>query len=242
MAITINIDQMLKEARAVATGHFVYKALHNHGAGYIDKDKFPLIGASNFSDVLEATAERALLMGLDLSSSKKFGLLLPAYGAIKMGLTAAAYLERRTGTQIIVFETEVERDEKGKRYHIIPDNTKKMIMDIPLLGFEDIVNAGTTLREINDLAWKELMARIKAALSIIDRGGQNTRTLGIDGYYPYMRINMEQHDVREKVCPLCAAGIPIDTELGKGRGWVEMFGQPPYPPDMDFSEFWRKAA
>lgn len=240
--MSVDIKKMLQETKAVAAGHFVYKALHNHGGGYIDKDMFPFIGALNLVEILEAMAEKALNMGLNLSGHKEFALITPAYGAIKLGLPVAAYLERRTGVKIFVVETELEVAEGGKKHHIIPANQKKRIMGIPLIGQEDIVNEGTTIREVSDLFYKELQMRLYAALSIIDRGNQTATTLKIPHYYPYMRINMEQHDVRIAKCPLCAAGIPINTDLGKGGGWVNMFGQPPYPEGMDFSAFWAKAA
>jgi len=235
----MDVLKMLEEAKAVAAGHFVYKALHNHGAGYIDKDMFAKVGAQNLVEILEAEAEKALRMGLELEGKKEVALITPAYGAIKLGLPIAKYLEKRTGTRIIVIETEVERNEKGRRYHILPDNQKKMIMGLPVFGKEDITNDGTTLRELEALVKKELNISLFAALATIDRGGQTTKTLGIKAYYPYFRLDMTQHDVRVKPgCPQCAEGIPINTDLGKGEGWVKMFGQPPYPPGMDFSAFW----
>lgn len=235
----MNIINMLKKTKAVAEGHFVYKALHNHGAGYIDKDMFPFIGGQNLVELLEAEAENALDAGLNLSVYKEAVLILPAYGAIKYGLPIAAYLEKKTGTRIFVVETEVERDGTGKRYHVIPDNIKKRIKGLPVFSKEDIVNAGTTLREIHTLIKRELDVDIFAALSTIDRGGQTAESLGISSYYPFMRIDMTQYDVRSPGgCLLCQKGIPINIDLGKGEGWVKKFGQPPYPPDMDFSEFW----
>lgn len=236
----INVMQMMENTKALATGHFVYKALHNHGAGYIDKDMFPLIGARNLVMLLEAEAENALNSGLDLNGHMAAVLLTPAYGAIKYGLTLAAYIEKRTNVRIIVAETEVEKDESGKRRHFIPENVRQRILGLPVLCEEDIVNAGTTLREVNELVCKDLGTSLFAALAIVDRAGQTTETLGIPRYYPYMRINMDQHDVRTGPCPLCVAGVPINTDLGKGEGWVKMFGQPPYPADMNFSAFWEK--
>ena len=234
----IDVRQIMKNTKALATGHFVFKALHDHGAGYIDKDRFPLIGARNYSMLLEAEAENALNSGLDLSEYPAVALLTAAYGSIKQGLPLAAYLEKRTNVRIIVAETEVERNAAGKRYHVLPDNVKTMILGIPVLCAEDIVNDGTTVREINRLAIAELGTSLFGVLATVDRGGQTAATLNVPRYYPYMRVNMEKHDLRKGPCPQCVAGIPINTDLGKGEGWVKMFGQPPYPPDMDFSAFW----
>jgi len=237
----MDIYEMLAKAKAIAQGHFIYKALYMHGKAYIDKDQLPSVGAQNFVALLEAEAEKALNMGLTISHFKEVALITPAYGAIKLGLPIAAYLERRTGTKIIVLETEVERNAEGKRVHFIPDNQKKRVMGLPVIGAEDIVNKGITLRELRDLVIKDLNSSLFAAICIADRGGQTPKTLGIPHYYPYIRMTMVQYDVRKEECPDCKAGVPISTELGKGIGWVKMFGQPPYPPGMDFSAFWNSA-
>lgn len=236
----VDVMQMMRNTKALATGHFVYKALHNHGAGYIDKDMFPIMGARKLVMLLEAVADNALNSGLDFGQHQAAVLLAPAYGAIKYCLSLAAHIERLTNVRIVVVETELERDASGKRFHIIPDNVKKRILGLPVLCEEDIVNAGTTIREVNELIRRELATSLYAALSIVDRGNQTAETLNIPAYYPYVRINMDQHDVRTGPCPLCAEGVPINTDLGKGEGWVKMFGQPPYPNGMDFSAFWAK--
>ena len=67
----MNVIEILEKTKAVATGHFVYKARFTHGTGYVDKDMFPEIGAQNLVETLEAEAEKALNMGLDLSGLKK---------------------------------------------------------------------------------------------------------------------------------------------------------------------------
>lgn len=238
----IDILEMLTRTKAASKGHFVYKAGHNHGAGYIDKDRFPLIGAQNMVRVLDAMAEKAMKAGLNFGQHKSVGLITPAYGAIKLGLPLAAALERRTKYDICVIETEVERDANGKRYHVIAENQKQMVTGMPLIGVEDIINAGTTVHEINALTYKELGAKLSAMFCVIDRGGQTAKSLGVRYYYPYERIDMTQYDVRVSPgCPQCTAGVPINTDLGKGAAWVKMFGQPPYPPGMDFSAFWKAA-
>lgn len=81
--------------------------------------------------------------------------------------------------------------------------------------------------------------RIIAATCFADRGGQTAESLETEQYHPYFSKRIEQHDIRQKPCPQCQAGIPITTDLGKGKRWVAMFGQPPYPEGMDFSVFWR---
>ena len=77
-------------------------------------------------------------------------------------------------------------------------------------------------------------------MCFVDRNGLTAEALGVEKYYPYFVKEMKQYDVRKGSCPQCQAGIPITTDIGKGAEWVNMFGQPPYPKDTDFSKFWKK--
>lgn len=236
--------KMLESTGAVAEGHFVYKLMNMHGFAYIDKDRFPLVGAFNYCQILEAEADKAVDEGLGdlLSGIKKVALVVPAYGAIKQGLPLAAQIERRTGTRVIVFETEVERDGDGKRYHVIPENMREMVGGLPIIGADDITNNGKTNEELKPLIKKVLDSELIAFLATVDRGGQTAESLGLRGYFPYLRIQMDQHDCKIGPCPKCLAGVPINTDLGKGRIWVDKFGQPPYPSDMNFSAIWANEA
>ena len=110
----------------------------------------------------------------------------------------------------------------------------------PFIIIEDIVNNGTTISEVRELFEKEVGGEILAALCIVDRGGQTSESLGIKQYFPLMRVDMIQHDARNHACPLCLKGVPINTQLGKGKSWVNLFGQPPYARDTDFSALWKQ--
>lgn len=230
----------IKESNAVAKGHFVYKAGHNHGNLYINKERFPDMGARKLVELIRQVGINALDSGLDFGSAKKIGIIGPAYGAIPFSLTLAAYLEEQR-PDILFFpaRTQLVKDSKGKEYHIIPEKLQKDYQNGTFILHEDIVNKGTTMREVKILFKHAVSANIIAATCFADRGGQTAESLGIKQYYPYFAKKLEQHDIREKPCPQCQAGIPITTDLGKGKRWVAMFGQPPYPEDMDFSTFWK---
>ncbi len=133
----------------------------------------------------------------------------------------------------------METDVAGKKVHVIPEKFHVAYQGKPFIIVEDIVNNGTTIREGKAVCVKQVDGEVIAALSIAERGGQTTESLGVPQFFPLMRVNMVQYDVKKAVCPLCEAGIPINTILGKGKRWIELFGQPPYNPRADFSEFWK---
>ena len=58
---------IIETSGAAVTGHFVYKARYKHGPGYIDKEGFPEIGASNLTGAIFEVAENAMEMGFNPS-------------------------------------------------------------------------------------------------------------------------------------------------------------------------------
>lgn len=230
-----NIADILGSCNSVVKGsHLVYKK-GTHGREYIDKEQFSKLGARRLSEVLRIAVDCAINSGLEVIGKDMIGVVGPAYGAIPYTLTVAEALEGHFRSPLFFpARTEVVTE---KKIHIIPEKLLAMYAGKKFIGVEDIVNNGTTLRELRDLL-RTIGSEMFAAISIADRGGQTEKTLGIKQYFPGLRINMAQIDPREEICPQCAAGIPINTVLGKGSRWVKMFGQPPYPPGMDFSAFW----
>jgi len=230
---------ILRAADAVVdNGHFVYKA-GTHGSAYINKEKFPFLGALNLEKILIEAAENAARNGLDFKGDASVGVIGPAMGATPYPLTLAIAFEKLfPGTKFFPARTELEPDRDGKKIHLIPDKLAADYRNRDFIIFEDIVNNGTTIREVTKLF--SGIARVKAAICIADRGGQTAGSLGISEYYPWLRVDMTQYDAKD--CPICAQGTPINTILGKGKVWVNLFGQPPYPEDKDFSPFWEKSS
>lgn len=233
------IDKMLAESAAmVVDDHFVYKAGYMHGPAYLDKEKFSELGASNMVKMINAVGSNAL-DNCCVWPSEEIGILAPAYGALFFPLTLAAYLQKRTGMRFFPARTEVVPDPKNpeKKIHVIPEKRKDYYRGKNYIVFEDIVNNGTTIREAKDLFEKEVGANVFGAVCFADRGGQTAESLKLKWYYPLRRVDMVQYDVI-KGCPLCAAGMSLNTVLGKGKAWVKAFGQPPYKHGTDFSSFW----
>jgi orotate phosphoribosyltransferase len=231
--------EILSSANAIMDNdHFVYKA-GTHGSAYINKEKFPFLGARNLENILVATAENAVRNGLNLQGETSVGIIGPAMGATPYPLTLAVAFEKLfPGIIFFPARTELEIDKDGKKIHIIPEKLLSDYKGRCFMIFEDIVNNGTTIREVTNLFAG--IARVKAAICIADRGGQTAKSLGIAEYYPWLRVDMTQYDAKK--CPICARETPINVVLGKGNVWVKLFGQPPYPKDRDFSSFWGKVS
>lgn len=232
--------KFIEESGAIVQGHFVYKAGYAHGNLYVNKERFPFMGAKKLSELIRQVGYNALISGLDFGNQKEIGIIGPAYGAIPFSLTLAAFFEDRWSKRFFPARTQLAIDgDTGREYHIIPNKLLGDYQGGAFVILEDVVNNGTTIRETAKLFREVAGAKIIAALCFADRGGQTAESLGVDQYYPYFAKKMEQHDVRQAPCPLCQEGIPITTDIGKGGEWVAMFGHPPYPQHKDFSAFWK---
>lgn len=239
--MNLEIEKMLANSNTLIDGsHFVYKA-GTHGPTYINKEEFAFIGSDNLTWLLREVAFNATGKGIDFGDNSKVGIIGPAYGAIAFVLTIAHALERQYGGQYIFFpaRTELVVNKTGKKIHTIPEKLHPAYRGKAFVIAEDIVNNGTTIREVKKIFEREVNGRIIGVLSIVDRGGQTADSLEVPQYFPLIRIKMKQYDVRKEKCPLCDEGKPINILLGKGKRWVKMFGQPPYPKNTDFSAFWK---
>jgi len=236
----INVDEILQKSGAVVSGHLVYKA-GTHGLHYIDKERFVNLSAQELSVFIREVGINAILKGLQIpADAERIGIIGPAMGAIAYSLTLAECLEKSfPAIKFFPARSNLEIGPAGKLIHVIPDKLLPLYLDAYFMIFEDIVNNGTTVREVKLLFESVAKAKIIAALCTVDRGGQTAESLGIEQYFPLKQIQMDQWDPRKNPCPLCEQGIPISTDLGKGSLWVKLFGHPPYPSGIDFSAFWK---
>lgn len=229
----------LQESGAVTTGHIVYKA-GTHGTAYIDKRRFRNMGAVKLTKLIYKVGENAIRQGLTFEPYvTEVGIIGPAYGAIAFALPMAACLENSfPNIRFFPANTELSIDHTGNRIHVISEKDMPDYKGKKFIAFEDIINNGTTVREVKIVFERDADGEIIAVLCFVDRGGQTNESLGnISQYFPFQRVSMEQSEAKE--CSQCIQGIHIRTDIGKGERWVKLFGQPPYPPDKDFSAFWK---
>ncbi|MFA5871933.1 MAG: phosphoribosyltransferase family protein [Parcubacteria group bacterium] len=206
---------LLKKSGAIVEGHLVFKA-GTHGNLYIDKEQYANLTATELTDFISRVAVNAVFKGLSFPVGvKRVGVIGPAMGAIAFTLTLAARLEELLPQyEFFPARSELAIDASGNKTHVIPDKLMRLYENGTFVILEDIVNNGTTIREVKALFETRANAHIAAALCTVDRGGQTRKSLVIDQYYPLARIDMNQWDASK--CPLCAQGVPIDTSLGKG--------------------------
>ncbi|MDH4330211.1 MAG: phosphoribosyltransferase family protein [Candidatus Moranbacteria bacterium] len=238
----VDIDEKALIQRAgvlVSNDHLIYKS-GQHGDKYLNKEHLVRLNAIEMVALLEKMAFNFCRVEQIIPYGGEIGVLGPAMGAIPYALTVASKLQRYFDGAARFFpaRTELKTLPDGKKTHHFPEKLLAEYRGKKIIIVEDIVNAGTTIREVASLCRKKLgNDSVLAAMCLMERGGQTASSLGILSFHPLMVTPMPQH--KPENCPLCKAGIPINIILGKGERWVNLFGQPPYPPGTDFSAFWK---
>lgn len=211
---------------------FVYKS-GKIGRAYINKDKLAHLGVQIVNNCLRSMTQNAIDNGLAFNPRKNVTVLVigPAYGAIGYPSVVAEYLaDNFPDTKFTTGRTQL--DENGKHY--IPEKLQLLYEEADTYVIaEDIVNEGTTVREVSKLLSKKV---VHSVICLADRGDNYAETLGVESFFPFIRVDMEQYDPRVD-SSLFNTTLEINTILGKGKMWVEQFGRPPYNEGTDFSSF-----
>ena len=243
MSEQFDVRKILEKVGAFAEGHFVYKS-GRHGSVYINKDTLGKLGAFELNKVLVEVARNFFYKTrTHFEPESKVTIIGPAYGAIQYVPPVCLFLEEcfaSTGVMLRPGRTQLRPKSDGKgEEHYFPEKLIETYADSDeFVVMEDIVNMGSTIREVNELTLKTFGKPVKKAFCIVSRGGQTAESLGIEEFHPLADVLMPQYD------PRTSDGLniinqlgDISLKLGKGKGWVEMFGQPPYELGTDFSTY-----
>jgi len=233
------VSNYLKEVDAFVEGHFVYKS-GLHGNMYIDKERLGRLGGRKMTEVLNAVAMNAYAENMmQFKMETTVTVIGPAFGAINYTLSICNFFEEAYRTLRVNFHPgRTQLWEDGKT-HYFPEKLLGIYGESDeFIVIEDIVNIGSTIREIDALTKATFGKPVSRAMCIVNRGGQTAQSMGIEEFHPLLDVCMEQHD------PRTSAGLArinelgeINLALGKGSGWVKMFGQPEYPEGIDFSAY-----
>lgn len=214
---------MFEKLGVLKQGHFVYTA-GGHSDRYVDKnDLFPHVQAAE--DVGRALAEVFQNHHIDV-------VVGPAVGAIALAHITALHLQELTGFSVdsVFAEQETVAIEvpgetrlcfaKTDRF-IIGRGYGKFIHGRRALVIEDIINTGKSIKlTIN--ATRRSGGVIVAAGSIWNRGDMTHETLGVPSLRSLVTKKLTVYDVpKGQRCPLCDAGVPIDTTIGHGKHFLE---------------------
>ena len=197
---------ILNQVGAVITdSHIVYTS-GKHGSAYVNKDAvYP--HPKEISKLCRAIAEKFSRAGVD-------AVIGPALGGIILSQWTAHHLSELTAREICgVYAEKIE----GGDGFVIKRGYDKIIAGKKVLVVEDILTTGGSVKKVVE-AVRAVGGKVIGVAALCNRGGVTADDLGAPQLHTLVAIQLDSWD--EKSCPLCAKGVPINTEVGKGREFL----------------------
>jgi orotate phosphoribosyltransferase len=195
---------ILNEAGAIITNSHIVYTSGKHGSTYINKDAiYPHTGQT--SQLCLKIAERFFTAGVE-------AVVGPAVGGVILSQWTAYHLTRLTGFKILAVYADKVADD-----FIIRRGYDKLIDHKHVLVVEDVITTGGSVKKTIQavLACGGTIAGVGA---LCNRGDITSEDLGIRKLFALVNVKFKAWD--EEECPLCAKGVPINIDVGKGREFL----------------------
>ena len=191
--------------------HVVY-ASGKHGSVYINKDAI-------YTDA-EATAKLCRMIARRFIYDDVETIIAPAVAGALLVQWTAYFLRRLTGRQIA--SVYAEKSEMGYvlrigQKFIVSRGYDKFLRNKRVLVLEDILATGGSVRKVVDLV-RTYEGFVLGAAALCNRGGVTYRDIGVPKLTALVEMSLSAWEPSE--CPLCKDGVPINTDVGKGREYL----------------------
>lgn len=207
---TMNEQEVLevlgKVAAVITNSHIVYTS-GKHGSVYVNKDAiYP--HTKETSKLCRAIAQQFTDKGVEL-------VISPAVGGVILSQWTAYHLTMLTGTEVMgVYADKASESDD----FIIKRGYDKLIAGKRVLVVEDVLTTGGSVKRVVE-AVRAFGGNVIGVGALCNRGGIMLKDIGnVPELYALVNVNLEAWD--EADCPLCKQGVPISTDVGKGREFL----------------------
>lgn len=202
-----NVVDILKKVGAVITdSHFVYTS-GKHGSVYVNKDA-----------VYPHTAETSRIGGLFAEKYKDVDIdvvAAPALGGIILSQWVAFHLSKLKGKEILGVYTEKTPDKQM----IFTRGYDKLVKGKKVLVIEDLTTTGGSVRKVVDTV-KATGGNVVAVCVMVNRDPDKVTSEVVGGPFSALGV-LRASAFDEDVCPLCKENVPINTDVGHGKKYLE---------------------
>lgn len=202
-----NVVDILKKVGAVITdSHFVYTS-GKHGSVYVNKDAvYP--HTVETSRIGELFAEKFKDMDLDVVAA-------PALGGIILSQWVAFHLSKLKGKEILGVYTEKTVDKQM----IFTRGYDKLVKGKNVLVIEDLTTTGGSVRKVVDTV-KATGGNVVAVCVMVNRDPEKVTSEVVGGPFSALGV-IKASAFDETICPLCKENVPINTDVGHGKKYME---------------------
>lgn len=208
-------DDVLATLRRVGAlltdDHLVYTS-GRHGSSYVNKDAlYPHTAAT--SAVCALIAEHFAAAGVEVVAG-------PTVGGVIMAQWTAHHLGRLTGREVLAVYAEEEPGDGAKR-RAFRRGYDQLIAGRRALVVEDILTTGGSVRLVVEAA-RAAGGEVVGVGALCNRGAITAEQIDAPELYCLAEVPLASFEAA--ACPLCAAGVPVNTRLGKGAAFLAARG------------------
>ncbi len=222
--MSMNQEEILKllaRLNAIIVDSHVVYASGKHGSAYVNKDA-----------IFPHTRDTA---NLCRQIAESFGnhhvevVIAPVIGGVIISQWVAHHLSFMTGRPVLCTYAEKETESfkrlDGRQCYfetgnfVIKRGYDQLISGRNVLVVEDILNSGGTVERVVN-AVRQYGGNVVGVGAFCNRGGVTPAHLGgVPSLYSLVNVTMDAWEAAD--CPLCAAGVPINTTVGKGKAFLD---------------------
>ena len=192
-------EEILAETGAVITDSHVVYTSGRHGTAYVNKDAvYP--HPEHVSTLCRMLADAAAADRPEVVCGPALGgIILSQWTAHHLG-ALAVYAEKLPGGGLAL-RRGYDRVVAGRRVLVV----------------EDIVTTGGSVRQ-TVAAVRGAGGQVSMVTALCNRGGVTAADLGIPAFSALVTLSLDSWEAAS--CPLCRDGVPVNTDVGKGREFL----------------------
>lgn len=209
-----NVVDILKKIGAVITdSHFVYTS-GKHGSVYINKDAlYPHTEMT--SEVGKMFAEKFKDAEIDVVAA-------PAVGGTILTQWTAYHLSKLKNKEIFSVYTEKDKGttaSAAESEQIFRRGYDKFVKGKKVLVLEDLTTTGISVKKTVD-AVKKAGGEVVAVCVMVNRDPDHVNSELVGASFSALGV-LKASAFDETACPLCKENVPINTNVGHGKKYLE---------------------
>lgn len=213
-----NVVDILKKIGAVITdSHFVYTS-GKHGSVYINKDAlYPHT---------EMTSEVGKMFAKKFKDEEIDVVAAPAVGGTILTQWTAYHLSKLKNKEILSVYTEKDKGttaSAAESEQMFRRGYDKFVKGKKVLVLEDLTTTGISVKKTVD-AVKKAGGEVIAVCVMVNRDPDHVDSELVGAPFSALGV-LKASAFDESVCPLCKENVPINTNVGHGKKYMEAKGK-----------------
>lgn len=199
--------RILERVHGVITDSHVVYTSGKHGSAYVNKDAvYP--HTKETSALCRALAKEFENLNVEV-------VIAPAIGGVILSQWVAYHLSETSGREVL--GVYAEKADTGEVF-VIKRGYDRLVVGKRTLVVEDVLTTGGSARRVIE-ATRAAGGEVVGLGVLCNRGGVTSGDLA-DPPKLFALVNVTLDAWDEAQCPLCAKGVPINTQVGKGREYL----------------------